>query len=113
MTVSLQRAPRLKIRVVTPEGKPATGVKFFGNQSPFKEPSEGYFAPIKQTADGQFEILVRNPAAPVWVAFLDSANGLGAYAEFKVKQSGNATQEVRLAPLVSAAARSQVFGVGW
>ncbi|MHC4405871.1 MAG: M56 family metallopeptidase, partial [Planctomycetota bacterium] len=105
--IALRRALRLKINVVTPDGKAATNLRFFGGQAPFKEDSHGWLASvrIKPIGDGQFEIPVRDLKAPVCVAFIDAENRLGATAEIPADQAGGEAVTVRLAPFGSATAR--------
>ncbi len=103
--VALRRAPVLRGRVLGPDGKPASGVKLFTGQEPFKELSHGAFARKYEVRDGQFEVPVRNPEAPLWLAFLDAKKGLGAAAAFTSRQAAEGPVTVRLAPCGRVTAR--------
>jgi RNA polymerase sigma factor (sigma-70 family) len=103
--LTLRRAPLVKGRVLGPDGKPAGGVKMWLGQKPFAELSQGYFARKYEVKDGRFEVALRNPDAPLWAAFLDAKQGLGASVALTRKQAGADGVTVRLSRCGSATAR--------
>jgi RNA polymerase sigma factor (sigma-70 family) len=103
--IKLRRAPLVRGRVVEPGGKPAAGAKVWLGQEPFAELADGFLARKYVLKDGGFELAVRNPDAPLCVAFLDAEKGLGAVAAFTARQAGKDPVTVRLAPCGSASAR--------
>jgi hypothetical protein len=106
LTVTLRRAPRLRGRIVKPDGQAAVNAKLFVGQEPFAEPSQGYWAPKHpEVAEGRLDLPVINPDAPLCAALLDAEAGLGAFMAFTKEQLGDEPVTVRLGPLGSAAAR--------
>jgi RNA polymerase sigma factor (sigma-70 family) len=104
LRLTLRRAPRVRGRLVDPDGKPAAARMWVG-QEPFAETTQGHYAPKGEVKDGRFELALRNSEAPLCVLFLDAARGLGAAVTFDRKQAGADPVTVRLAPCASATAR--------
>jgi RNA polymerase sigma factor (sigma-70 family) len=105
LQVKLRRAPVVRGRLIGPDGKPAAGAKMWLGQEPFAELAAGFLARRSEVKDGRFELAVRNPDAPLCVAFLDADKGLGAVAAFTARQAGADPVTVRLSPCASASAR--------
>ncbi len=103
--VTLRRAPLVKGSVVGPDGQPAKKVQLLQGQIPFAELVVGYFAHKYEVREGRFELPLRNLDAPLCVAFLDAANGLGAIATFTAQQVSGDPVTVHLAPCGAATAR--------
>jgi protocatechuate 3,4-dioxygenase beta subunit len=104
LRLTLRRAPLVRGRLVTPDGKPAAARLWVG-QEPFAETAQGYYARRHEVKGGRFELAVRNPDAPLCVHFLDAAGGLGATAAFRREQAGAEAVTVRLSPCGSATVR--------
>jgi hypothetical protein len=105
LKLRLRRAPTVRGRVVGPDGKPAAGVKMWLGQEPFAELAAGLIARKTEVSKGRFEVVVRNPDAPVCAAFLDADKGLGAVAVFTARDAGKEPVTVRLSACGSASAR--------
>jgi RNA polymerase sigma factor (sigma-70 family) len=105
LALKLRRAPRVRGRLVGPDGKPVAQARFFPGQEPFAEPSHGQFAPPSAVKDGQFDLPVLNPEAPLCVAFVDVKRGLGAVATFTARDAGGKPVTVRLNRCGSATVR--------
>jgi RNA polymerase sigma factor (sigma-70 family) len=105
LRLTLHRAPLVKGRVVGPNDKPATAVRMWLGQEPFAELAHGYFARKYEVKDGRFELALRNPDAPLCVAFVDAKQGLGGSVALSRKEAGAEAVTVRLSPCGSATAR--------
>jgi hypothetical protein len=105
LKVKLRRAPIVRGRLLGPDGKPVVGAKVWLGQEPFAELADGFLAHKSEVKAGRFELAVRNPDAPLCVAFLDADKGLGAAATFTARQARKGPVTVRLSPCGSAAAR--------
>jgi hypothetical protein len=104
LRLTVRRAPRVKGRLVGPDGKPAAARMWVG-QEPFTEMAAGYFARVHEVKDGRFELPHRNPDAPLCVLFLDATRGLGAGVALDRKQAGADPVTVRLSACGSGTAR--------
>jgi RNA polymerase sigma factor (sigma-70 family) len=105
LKIKLRRAPLVRGRVVEPGGKPAAGAKVWLGQEPFAELADGFLARKYTLKDSRFELAVRNPDAPLCVAFLDADKRMGTIRAFTARQAGKAPVTVRLAACGSASAR--------
>jgi beta-lactamase regulating signal transducer with metallopeptidase domain len=105
LKIELRKARVLRIRVVLPNGQPATAVQMYAGQEPFRQETTGGLSAIKKTGDGQFEIAHRDLDSPISVAFIQRKDSVGIAIEFTAERTGDEPVTVTLQPFGSATVR--------
>ena len=106
LTIQLhQKAPKLTVEVVLPDGTPANDLIYMGGQAPFRYYALRDKRLMQKIGDNKFSIACCDTHDPVSVAFLARGSGLGLHTEFAVQDIRDKVVTLTLQPLGQARAR--------